>query len=1413
MDKISRKHILIITIILSLAVAFVPIYYFVLAAPDDDNKFKVINEKIIAMEDGLDSFDADDSDGNDSSNSNNRVRTFDSIRYTVQYKLVEKTASSTSGNVEGRQIQVEVLIPTAYEAKLVYGEEVNINMDDRLQDIVSIGGVNYYYGSFNVPVSGLDQISIFDFKLENINTTDINTANSIKPLVFLRETTDADSASIKNNQSRSDITCELGREVTDPSTGTTSTTTSNNCNATITGKSEFFVNMYSGSKKTDDQNVTKVPIGLLIGLRNQPNGKGIKGLIVPKSIPFAVSNSNVSKLGFNEDQEYPYRGYSMDGYLVTINEHNTEMPVIENGSISGSISGNTIALTVNDIKDYLITPYVENGEVQFYYFSTNYFLTTLAPRTDADGYNDITVNLSSDVNNSAGVPASATVVDSYNFILGNYSSNIDIYEGSSTNALEYGKANINYGSDFTIRTNFDYTSRSDSTGDGLTSLTNFIKIDNDVFKLHNSINHDPFKFSSGETTSVPTIKPDADGANQKVYFGFGEWNANYFDIAPNAPSGCPTSISSLNKEQLMNLYGGPCIVEKNTIQWAYSPESENDRNEHPITSTKGALIVKSTYVSNNDGYIGLSSSGTLELYAKVINDHQVANSAHQIVTSATACAKNDTDLRYLGNENVLGEVFQTNMNNFQKTNYDFNNRNVISSNNNLCNNYKCPVSGTTVLISGVKVTKPVLKAHKVSDLINSASSFYYYPIALTVDAAASKGDEALKFNTVQVDIYLPYYMNMVENYGVDNEKHPVYVTDMTLGTIYNKFGLGTPASDMNYKIYRYKYTTGSSELSDEEKTNLQQGILSKFTVYADIDSINTPNGVEPEIFTNVDFFATKHLIGNDNNSTDITFNSIMPDGNRMDELNNIILYNSSAVITKATTLPKHIERGGTYAFNMLAYNHSKTVAEGGYTYPTADLYYILPYDGDLQVGDIGSKIGTTKYKVSFDQDSINAIQNRVDYKFYYATSGTPANIISDEIKTTSEPSSIWHEWTNPTEPVSNVIAVKVVKQSPYEPDTYFGSSSGLTVNIQTIGSTDGNAFYNSFHLLTTKPSNYTCEEIPDEPDYCTESRQTKANYASSSSVTSVYAREINGFVFEDYDYNGIYTSDESKLKDIPVSLYKKESLPEGYDPIDPTTFVSEDDELVSATVTSETGNYYFGGLSSGIYYVSFTIDNKKYIVADLEKIDDTIPDSRSNNSSASLLPNTNRAISSPIEFSESDSGGKITVSNINLGLAVKKEMALELNKYITEVTVTKNGKVETHDYSKQNLSKVSITVLNPKNTKVRVKYSFSVENTKYFPGYVGLIVDSMPQGMTFNPNLKENQYWVKYDNLLYYNGLGGKLLLPNKKQYFTLVLDLDLKEAGTYRNVVSARDLTLMGDELPVYDFSELSNSNNEGGN
>ena len=1410
MDKGMKKHILLIAIIVSIAILFVPIYFFVLADDGDDNKFKVNNAKIIEMVDGTDTFDSNDDVGNDSSGSNNRVRTFDSIRYTVEYTLNEKVPQSTSQNIEGRKVLVEVLLPTQYEAVLRYDEENSVKMNETSTDIVTIEDKTYYYGSFEAPVAALGTPSSFNFSLNDINTSDMTNYNVIKPLIFIKEKTDNEVASVKTVSTLpTDITCDRAITVIDPNTHETSTSTSNDCNVTITGKEEYFVNMYVGNKKENQETNTKtIPVGLLIGLRNDPN-KGIKGLIIPKDLSFNITNSNPTKLSFNENSERTYKtSISTDDYKINV--EGNEMPEINNGDISSSINDGVLTINVNNIKDYLLNQYNDN----FYYFSTNYFLTTLEARSAYD-YSDITVTLTSSKNNSLNTESTVQIFDSFDYTVGNYLSNIDVFESSlisenSSEALESGKAIINYGGDFTLRTNFAYDSRENSTGDGLTNLTNYIKIDNEIFELHNDTSNNSYKFAANEISSTPSIRLDADEeSHNKVYFGFGEWNANYFE-ATNA-DGCPT-IDFNNKEQLMNLYGGPCLVEKSNVQWAFSPVSEHDITGADITSTNGPLIVKSTFVSYNDQYIKVGSAGSIELYGTIKNDYTKANKAYIVTTNGTALGRDRNDLRYLGYETLTGESLMSNPNNFVKTNYDFDNRVMISNNSNLCSIDRCPVNGTTILVSGIKSTRPSITAHKAIDLSKTESQFYYYPLALKINSNASKNDKKLSYDTIYVDLYLPSYMNVVENYGIQNEKVPSSIDTTNLSSIYYKMNKGTPANEVNYKVYHYIITAETQGLTEDEIINIQQGILSNFVIYVDIDSIATPNAIQPEIFTTVDFKASMNLTNNDGSVTPITFRPISTTADRSNELNNITLYNSSAVITKATANPKHIEKNGSYTFNMLAYNHSASIVENGYVYPTAELYYVLPYNGDLS-SELSSKIGTTKYKVNFTSESISAI-NTSDYKFYYATTGTPANIIADEIKTTSDPSSIWNLWEDPTTPVSNVLAVKVVKQTPFDINTYFGSEQGLSINIEAVGSSDGDVFYNSFHILASKPDNYSCENIINDdgeidPNYCNEAKQNKINYASSSSVTSIYAREISGFVFEDFDYNGIYTQDESKLKDIPVSLYKIDQIPENYDSTDPTTFVKDTDKLVGATVTGENGNYYFGGLSSGIYYVSYTIDNTRYIVTDLEKKDESIPDSINNNSKGSLLPNTNKAISSLVVFPQDFTGDKISFNNINLGLAIKKEMAISLNKYITEVTVSKNGKVDTYDYSNQNLSQVSITVLNPKDTKIRVKYSFSIENTKYFPGYVGMIIDSMPQDMTFDPNLKENQYWVMYDNLLYYNGLSGKLLLPNEKQYFTLVLDLNLKEAGTYKNIISAKDITLMGEELPVYDFSGLINNSN----
>ena len=107
-----------------------------------------------------------------------------------------------------------------------------------------------------------------------------------------------------------------------------------------------------------------------------------------------------------------------------------------------------------------------------------------------------------------------------------------------------------------------------------------------------------------------------------------------------------------------------------------------------------------------------------------------------------------------------------------------------------------------------------------------------------------------------------------------------------------------------------------------------------------------------------------------------------------------------------------------------------------------------------------------------------------------------------------------------------------------------------------------------------------------------------------------------------------------------------------------------------------------------------------------------------------------------------------------------------------------------------------------KNTKFRVTYNFDIVNTKFFPGYVGIIADLVPAGMTFDGTLEENKDWTIYDGVLYYTGLQDKLLFPGDKHYFSLVLDLDTNQGGTYLNIVAAQQPILMGEETSDYDFT-----------
>ena len=148
---------------------------------------------------------------------------------------------------------------------------------------------------------------------------------------------------------------------------------------------------------------------------------------------------------------------------------------------------------------------------------------------------------------------------------------------------------------------------------------------------------------------------------------------------------------------------------------------------------------------------------------------------------------------------------------------------------------------------------------------------------------------------------------------------------------------------------------------------------------------------------------------------------------------------------------------------------------------------------------------------------------------------------------------------------------------------------------------------------------------------------------------------------------------------------------------------------------------------------------------------------------------------------------KVNITHIDLGLRVRQIFDVTLNKYITNVKVNSNKGTQSYDYD--NAKKVKIDVKNLRNTTFQVSYLIELENTKYFPGTIGNIIETIPDGMTFNPDLPQNKGWYESDGNLYYSDLSSTLLMPGEKHYVTIVLDLSTNSGGDYINFVATSDL------------------------
>lgn len=412
--------------------------------------------------------------------------------------------------------------------------------------------------------------------------------------------------------------------------------------------------------------------------------------------------------------------------------------------------------------------------------------------------------------------------------------------------------------------------------------------------------------------------------------------------------------------------------------------------------------------------------------------------------------------------------------------------------------------------------------------------------------------------------------------------------------------------------------------------------------------------------------------------------------------------------------------------------------------------------------------------------------------------------------------------TNELVTKENVLSSEVVwDECEFDEDVEYGEITAIKIPIEVF---DRNTrFVNS--SITIKPEGNKAGNTYTLKSYLTLKEQNKVIEVPSITI-DIISKMITGLVFEDFDSNGLFDSTEKNVEGVTMHLYD-----------------SSDDSLVQTTTTNEKGIYSFGDLKEGTYYIVAEYNSVKYGLSprrdDInDKSKKTSFDAFSIDSYGSLTLSEEdfeydeeddyydadgddefiedeeddeffededeeelekpRIIVKTIEDIEVNKNTKL-INNINLGLALKKEYAVKLRKYVTKSVVTNNIGVSTvKDYGNVSLAKLDVKDINKLN--IKVVYTIELENIGYYPGFIYSVKDYIPDGMRFNPNYEENKGWIENeDGYLENNTLSEELIYEGDKKYLTVAFDIVRKEAGSFINYAVIED-----DDLQILTVANL---------
>ncbi len=300
------------------------------------------------------------------------------------------------------------------------------------------------------------------------------------------------------------------------------------------------------------------------------------------------------------------------------------------------------------------------------------------------------------------------------------------------------------------------------------------------------------------------------------------------------------------------------------------------------------------------------------------------------------------------------------------------------------------------------------------------------------------------------------------------------------------------------------------------------------------------------------------------------------------------------------------------------------------------------------------------------------------------------------------------------------------------------------------------------------------------------------NNNGNDSSTSNYL--VSGIAWIDENENGQRDSNEKLLEGIKVKLLDAKT----------NEYVKDSKGNVLETTTNSEGFYAFTKVEKGEYLVIFEYDTTAYSVTGYKK--DGVADE--NNSKAISKTITVDGKEEKVAVTEKIDVTKNT-SGINIGLVPAKKYDMQLDKYVTKITV-QNSKTVSTDYTDAKLAKQEINAKEVNSTTVVVEYTIRVTNKGEVAGYVKKIADYLSSDYKFSSEL--NKDWYQDGNNVYCIGLADTKINPGESKDVKLTVIKQMKENNTGL-INNTAEIVSSYNELGLTDINSTEGNKVDGEN